>query len=93
MGLKDFEPNSKYFVMCSECQFFVQQKNLLDTKIQGYCKNEYLYKAAPYYKRYLPIFDAKHECCGSSLPYNADIKPDEYFNRDNSKEDAAIRRF
>lgn len=92
MSLKDFEPNSKNFVMCSECLFFVQQKDLLNPRIQGICTNEYLYKMASYYKPYLSIFDAAHESCGCSLPHNTTIKPSEYFNRDNSSEDINIRR-
>ena len=91
MSLKDFEPNSANFVMCNECLFFIQQRDLLNPRLQGYCKNEYLYRMATYYKKYLPIFDPKHESCGCSLPYNTKIKPDEYFSRDNSAEDTAIR--
>lgn len=91
MSLKDFEPNCANFVMCSECLFFVRQKSLLEPKIQGYCKNEYLYRMATYYKRYFAIHDPEHGSCGCSLPYNTKINPEEYFNRDNSKDDTAVR--
>lgn len=92
MSLKDFEPNSKNFVMCSNCLFFVRQKNLLNPRISGYCKNDFLYKMATYYKKYISIFDEEHESCGCSLPHNSKINPKEYFTRDNSYDDKVIRR-
>ena len=92
MSLKEFEPNTKMFVMCADCLFFVEQKNFFDNS-QGLCKNEYLYRMAPYYKRYLKIFDSEHESCGCSFPKKGRaISPKEYFNRNNFDSDTSIRR-
>ncbi len=87
MSLKDFVPNSANFVHCSKCLFFVMQKDLFNKSVKGYCKNEYLYRMAPYHTKYTKIFDPEHMSCGSCLPHNTKINPDEYFNKDNSADE------
>lgn len=87
---KNFKNNTKYFVMCKDCMFFYPQLHINGG--DGYCNNPYLFKVNPHRKRYNSVYDSQHQCCGFSLQINADIKPDIYFNRDNSNDDIKLRK-
>ena len=76
--------------MCKDCMFFYPQLHINGG--DGYCKNPYLFKVSKHRKKYNSVYDSAHSCCGFSLPINSDIKPEIYFNQDNSVNDTAIRQ-